>query len=196
MNDSNTPGDKLDKCCWETGKSLNAETETDGDEEVLKFSIVVSNECTFVKVWAAIYLFSCFTSPYFYAWVALNGFEREERFYTSITIFFESVFAINIMLSFLTDFVPDGELVPERDLGKIADRYWHDGFMQEFIPTFPLTFLVDNSEHKFWRLIYLIKIIRLIKGIEIYDVQLMVDYLKEKNTQRVMKNIENDPTLL
>ena len=42
----------------------------------------------------------------------------------------------------------------------------------------------------------MIKIIRLIKGIEIYDVKMMMDWLKEKNTQRVMTAVENDPTLL
>jgi len=42
----------------------------------------------------------------------------------------------------------------------------------------------------------LIKIIRLVKGIEIYDVKMMMDWLKEKNTQRVMTQIEKDPTLL
>ena len=42
----------------------------------------------------------------------------------------------------------------------------------------------------------MIKIIRLVKGIEIYDVKMMMDWLKEKNTQRVMTQIEKDPTLL
>ena len=42
----------------------------------------------------------------------------------------------------------------------------------------------------------MIKIIRLVKGIEIYDVKMMMDWLKEKNSQRVMTQIEKDPTLL
>ena len=42
----------------------------------------------------------------------------------------------------------------------------------------------------------MIKVIRLVKGIEIYDVKMMMDWLKEKNTQRVMTQIEKDPTLL
>jgi hypothetical protein len=66
----------------------------------------------------------------------------------------------------------------------------------DFVPTFPLTFFFDNSSDKFWRLLFLIKILRLIEGIEIYDVQLMMDFLKEKNRERVMNNIERDPTLL
>lgn len=42
----------------------------------------------------------------------------------------------------------------------------------------------------------MIKVIRLVKGIEIYDVKIMMDWLKEKNTQRVMAQVEKDPTLL
>ena len=42
----------------------------------------------------------------------------------------------------------------------------------------------------------MIKVNRLVKGIEIYDVKMMMDWLKEKNTQRVMTQIEKDPTLL
>ena len=99
-----------------------------------------------------------------------------------MTIIFESIFGINILVNFLTDFVPDGEVFPERDLTKIAERYLQTEFVNDFVPTFPFTFFFDNSQEKYWRLFYLIKIIRLIKGIEIYDVQLMMDYLKEKNT--------------
>lgn len=112
-----------------------------------------------------------------------------------MSLIFESIFGINILVNFFTDFVADGEVFPERDLAKIAERYIQTEFAIDFIPTFPITFFVDNSQEKYWRLFYLIKIIRLIKGIEIYDVQQMMEYLKEKNTQRVLKNIENDPTL-
>lgn len=143
-----------------------------------------------------LYLFTCFTSPYFYAWVALHGHEKDERALYSFVIIFETIFMFNILFHFLTDYVPDGEISPERDLAKIAERYLHTEFRMDFIPTFPLTFFFDNTSSKYWRLLYLIKVIRLIKGIEIYDVQMMMDYLKKKNTQNVLKNIENDPTLL
>lgn len=73
-------------------------------------------------------------------------------------------------MNFITEFVPDGETIAERDLAKIADRYLNTEFLQDFIPTFPVTFFLDNSESKFWRLLFLIKIMRLIKGIDIYDV--------------------------
>ena len=158
--------------------------------------IIISEQSTFKKGWSIVYLVSCFTSPYFYAWVALNGHEKDEYLQLCFAYIYESIFALNICFNFLTDFVPDGEIIPEKDLAKIADRYLNGEFLKDFAPTFPLTFFFDNSHTKFWRLLYLVKIIRLIKGIEIYDVQVMMDWLKEKNMKRVMKNIENDPTLI
>ena len=128
--------------------------------------------------------------------MALFGHEKGQQAPLVTSIIFETIFATNILVNFITDYIPDGEIIPERDLAKIADRYWHTDFLADLLPTFPFTFVFVNSHSKYWRLFYLIKIIRLVKGIEIYDVQLMMDYLKEKNMARVMNNIENDPSLL
>ena len=128
--------------------------------------------------------------------MALFGHEKGQQAPLVTSIIFETIFATNILVNFITDYIPDGEIIPERDLAKIADRYWHTDFLADLLPTFPFTFVFDNSHSKYWRLFYLIKIIRLVKGIEIYDVQLMMDFLKEKNMARVMNNIENDPSLL
>lgn len=144
--------------------------------------IVISEDSFFCYLWGIIYLLACFTSPYFYAWVALFGHEKGEKGYLWVSICFESLFAMNILVNMLTDYVPDGEIIPERDIAKIAERYLKEEFMIDFIPTFPFTFFFDNSKQKYWRLFYLIRIIRILKGIEIYDVQMIMDYLKEKNT--------------
>ena len=190
VKDSIAPGDK----CAEHDADDN-KNHVHEDSSFIQL-IVISETSTARKVWAALYLFSCFTSPYFYAWVALFGHEKGESGYLITSIIFETIFATNILVNFLTEYVPDGEIVPERDIAKIADRYFHTDFLMEFIPTFPLTFIFNNTHEKYWRLFYLIKVIRIVKGIEIYDVQMMMDFLKEKNMQRVMKNIENDPTLI
>lgn len=158
--------------------------------------VIISQDSSFKKMWTIIYLFSCFTTPYVYAWFALNGHQNGKTPETLASYVFESIFALNIFFNFVTDYTADGEIIAEKDISKIADRYIHKDFLQDFIPTFPLTFFFDNTPDHFWRLFYLIKTIRLIKGIEIYDVQVMMNWLKEKNTQRVMKNVENDPTLL
>jgi hypothetical protein len=77
----------------------------------------------FTKIWSVIYLLACFTSPYFYAWIALSGVGAEDNFQFYLTVVYESIFALNIIKKFLTDYVPDGDITPEQDLTKIADRY-------------------------------------------------------------------------
>lgn len=60
-----------------------------------------------------------------------------------IEVLFEGIFIFNIVINFFTDYVPDGEMQPEKDLGKIAERYWNQEFISDFIPTIPITFVLD-----------------------------------------------------
>ena len=90
-------------------------------------SVLISEDSAILRAFKIVYLLFCFTSPYFYAWVALNGQENPQSLL--ISIIFETVFALNICINFLTDYVPDGEIIPEKDLGKIAERYLSTDFM-------------------------------------------------------------------
>ena len=94
-------------------------------EDEVRF--ILGNDCMFIKLWGVVYLLACFTSPYFYAWLALNGAEHENDL--EYTFLFETIFAINIFLNFITDYIPEGELSAEKDIQKISDRYLHDGFL-------------------------------------------------------------------
>jgi hypothetical protein len=126
-------------------------------------------------------ILACLISPHIYAFAALHGQEKDVKWVLIFSILCESLFAMNIALNFLTDFVPDGEITPERDLSIIANRYLHGEFLMDFIPTFPITFMFNMSHNSYWRVSYLIKIIRLTKGIKIYNVQLFMDHMKEIN---------------
>lgn len=139
---------------------------------------------------------ACITTPYYYAWIALNGYEKEEKSYMITTIIFEFMFASHILFNFLTEYVPDGEIVPIRELEVIGNRYLSSEFLVDFIPTFPITFFLNNSNKTYWRLFFLIKIMRLHKGIKVYDVEKMMDILRKVNKKQVMKKIENDPSLI
>jgi hypothetical protein len=101
------------------------------------------------------------------------------------TVIFECIFAANILINFLTEYVPNGENVPVRELPKIAERYLSRDFLMDFIPTFPITFFLDMDQHKIWRILFVLKIIRLVKGIKIYDVEVMMAYIKDINMKRV-----------
>lgn len=104
-----------------------------------------------------------------------------------LTIIFESIFAIDIVKNFITEYTPDGEIVPVNDFFKIAERYFSSGFLIDFIPTFPITFILDMTVNKYGRICYLIKIIRLAKGLKIYNVNSMMGYLKERQAAKILE---------
>jgi hypothetical protein len=106
----------------------------------------------------------------------------------------ECIFAFDIVFQFLTDFTPDGETIPIRDLGKIAAHYMAGDFYFDLVPTFPITFFLDNSKSEIWRLLYWVKVIRIATALEIYNVRAMVNYIKNRNKELVLRQIEKDPT--
>jgi hypothetical protein len=62
-------------------------------------------------------------------------------------VFFESTFLVVMIVNFLTEYVPEGEIIPVRDFLKQAKRYIkNEGFMMEFIPLIPVSFFVDTSK--------------------------------------------------
>ena len=143
----------------------------------------------------AIYVMCCLLSPYIYAYFALHGHEEGERTAVWATICFECVFVIAIFKNFITEYTPDGEIIPEKDIMKIAERYFWNEFLIDSIPTIPITFILDMSSTKYGRIFYLVKVIRLAKGLKIYNVQQIMDYLKERQSVKVIERVENDPTL-
>ena len=116
-------------------------------------------------------MISCLFSPYIYAYFALHGHEEGEIGPLWITIIFECIFFISILKNFITAYTPDGEILPVKDFWKISERYARNGFLIDFIPTFPITFILDMTVKKYGRIFYLVKIIRLAKGLKVYNVQ-------------------------
>lgn len=142
-------------------------------------------------LWRIILLSASLTSPYYYAWVAHEGFETT----SFLIVLFEAIFALDIAIQFLTEYTPEGETIPVRNLGKISHQYIHQGdFYFDAVSTIPITFFLDNSKPEIWRLLFLIKVIRIGTALEIYNVRAMVDICKNRNKQRVLKQIERDPT--
>ena len=139
--------------------------------------LILSEHSFFQVAWRVILLSSSIASPYYYAWVAFEGYET-----TPIPIIlFELIFAIDILREFLTEFTPEGETIRVRNLGRIATHYIEGDFYFDMIPTFPITFFLNNSKAEIWRLFYLIKVIRVATAFEIYNTRGMVDCLKLQN---------------
>jgi hypothetical protein len=133
-------------------------------------------------VWRIILLTASIVSPYYYAWIAHGGYETTPL----VIVLFEVIFALDITFQFLTEFTPDGETIPLRSLKRIASHYIDGDFYFDMIPTIPITFFLNNSQEEIWRLLYLIKVIRIATALEIYNVREMINYLRLRNKQKVL----------
>jgi hypothetical protein len=140
VRDAITPGDK----CGGSEELTKTASEKQNKTGFLHY-FIISESNSLRKAWGVVFLLACFTSPYFYAWEALFGIEKGDNAPLMVSIVFESIFATNILINCLTDYLPDGEIVPERDLAKICSRYFTTEFAADFIPTFPFTFFFDTS---------------------------------------------------
>ena len=115
-------------------------------------------------------------TSYYYAWVAVYGYELDSdediRTHRLIEIPAEIIFAINILVNFVTEFTdlgPDGETKPIRTFSRISENYLHNDFWGDFITTLPLYPLLFRV-HEDLKLLCIIKIYRLRSGVKVFDV--------------------------
>jgi hypothetical protein len=85
--------------------------------------------------------------------------------------------------------------MPVTSHAKIFTRYVQGDFIHNAIPTFPITFLLAMSNSQQFKILYLIKVIRIFEGLKYYNVEFVMAFLKVRNTKKVKRNIENDPLL-
>ena len=107
-----------------------------------------------------------------------------------------------MLLTFLTEYVPkdiDGtgkEAKPVRELGKIAKNYVYGDFLSDIIPLVPLQLI--SIKARLNNLFYLIKVIRFVKGKELFNIMELMKNVKEYNKEKLMnldEHIANDPTI-
>lgn len=130
----------------------------------------MKHDCYLVQVWHFLFVFSCLTSGYFYGWCALFGVEDDDHDYKVAIYIYETIFSIRIIINFLTEYIPEGDVIPVRNLTAISQLYLNTTFWRDFIPTFPITFFLNTRKESTWRVLYLIKIMRLAIGLEIFNV--------------------------
>jgi len=95
-----------------------------------------------------------------------------------VTIIFELVFAVSILSRFLTDYTPDGETEAVKSLSKISNRYIKSDFAWDLIPLLPLPIIFKG----FWKeakLLYMIKCIRIVNGLKLFNITLMLNGIKK-----------------
>ena len=84
-----------------------------GGFELAKWLILIPGSNTYA-MWRFIFITSCLMSPYFYAWISLHGHGdlNESQEILTAVIVFECIFAMNILIGFITAYYPEGQQFP------------------------------------------------------------------------------------
>lgn len=152
--------------------------------------LVISHTNKVVYVWNVLYVLSCLTSCYFYAFMA--AFEKPDpgSWLFILDWSFEGIFLVSLLLNFITDYKEDGNPNPVRDLNKISMRYLKGQFTYDIIPLIPLPHLPFGNSMKHF---YLIKIMRMVTGIRVFDVSVIMSRIKLLMQKKLEYVIANDP---
>ena len=140
--------------------------------------------------------FCCLASSYMYAFLACYGHESERS--TSefwLEGAFELIFFISIVKNFLTDFKVPGETYSEKRITVIANRYLKGTFMVDFLPMLPFGLMIPHHEMPDGKLFYLLKIIRLKRGLKVFDVNAWIRALKRRKEAGLKRLLDQHPEL-
>ena len=110
-----------------------------------------------------------------YAWIACFGLENPENDQGDITTIFEVIFSFSMFLKFMTSYIPEGEINPVKNINKIAANYICSTFKPDVIALFPFVFWLDPSYLYFWRLFYLLKIVRIVQVFKAFSIKGIMD---------------------
>lgn len=109
-----------------------------------------------------------------------------------LNLVYETIFLASICIQFLVEFTPPGQLTPVKDISQISLRYLKGEFYKDFIPIIPLQLLDLGGDE---RLFYVIKIMRLIKGLQVFDVAQIMVIIKKQYQKQLEDIIKNSPEL-
>lgn len=119
--------------------------------------------------WNFIEISGCITSTYIYSYLAAFGHDNDDYSIYHILAVFEGFFALSIIKNFITEYTPENETVPVRKIRDIAHRYFSNGFWVDLFCLVPFQMVFSVFTEKS-HLFYLIKALRIIKGIKIFNV--------------------------
>ena len=181
------------KCENPTVNDSSDESEDKTCQCDLVHDMIIDHQGIFSVFWRTLDIIACMFSSYIYLWFAVFDIDHKdeevhhyhETFMYSTQIFF----TISMYTKFVTDYIPDGETVPERHLKTIALRYLHSqDFLIDLVALFPMTLFIES---KFW---FAFKTIRIINGIKIFNIRTIVANIKARSTKKRELLIKHDAT--
>ena len=77
--------------------------------------MLIPFDSPFIMAWDALDTSICLLSAYVYSWLTCFGTDSETGGPYALTVLFETIFTISMILKLLTSYLPDGEVVPITD---------------------------------------------------------------------------------
>ena len=154
--------------------------------------LIIHHNSKFLAKWRNLETFLSFTSCFVYAWIAHFGIHKEHE---TFIVVIETIFAMQILSKFFTPYFEEGSVVPITNHWKICKYYLLGDFWFDFVPVIPFFAFYDNSHEKFWRMLFLIKQLRITRGLKCINLMLLMHHVKEYFNNRMLDIIENDKIL-
>ena len=164
--------------------------------QLLMEKMIISEKGVISLIWSIVDIFSCISSSYIYAYLGAFGKDSDDTLMNTLITTYEGIFLITILKNFSTDYTPLGSTEVVKNLRLISLRYLKEGgFILDFICIFPFVELFKNYfEHKV-QLFYLIKTLRIFKGIKIFNVSKMMAGIKDFKMRQLQDKIKENPEL-
>ena len=143
-------------------------------------SIVIDHTGSTYIVFNFFVTFCCLISSYMYVAMAAFRIEESNPLMFAMMILLELVFVGDMCIKFLLSYTPDHSAnKKERETGifKIWKHYLTGSFYLDLIPLIPFQALTLKNRRN--TLFYLIKLVRLYNGFEIFDVPKILDKVKK-----------------
>ena len=99
---------------------------------------------------------------------------------------------LSMIKSFFTEYTPEGQTHSVKSLSLIAKHYFAKGFVPDLIAILPIPFVL-RGRHELIKLFYLVKIVRMARGIELFEGSAFMGAVKTLAQRRMEKQIEEDP---
>ena len=141
-------------------------------------------------MWNLVITVSFLITSYIYTFIAAFGNNE----YKNIK-FFEMIFCIDIIINFFTEIPPlDESEKPERRIKVIVKAYLKGEFILDFLPIIPFDWMVPERD-RIHRLLYLFKIIRLKRGLRLFNANKIMLFVKKMFKDQLLYVIEKKPDL-
>ena len=167
------------------GMNIGSDDENEAEDESFFRRIVISPDTMFSQCWRVIYIFSCLTSSYFYAYISAFGVPVHPEPLWYINMIYEGIFLISLLLNFITAYKPQGDMSkPVKNINMISTRYFKGNFIFDFLPLIPFADIIV-FDSGIQRLFYLIKLMRFFTGFNVISnmqniMYFPIQYYKKK----------------